>query len=323
MQELPLNDTDRFRLLPANPTFAGHQTFAVRSGWLKKGMDLLQGKWESSGDVFGSDDALVLLGVGKNMVQSIRHWLVVARMARDVSTPGGRRLEPTALGLSLFGSRASRAEGWDPFLEDPATPWLIHWQLAGPGSLAFTWAWTFSCFREYEFSRQSLADALLKALEGRAPRMPSQETVGRDVDCLLHTYARDRDAGDEDSLDCPLTELGLIRPSIDRHYAFTIGPKPSLPHSLFYYAATAYWRSCHPGSSTISVHELAYAEGSPGIVFKLDMDSILAYLDGIGDATNGLLSFADTPLIQQVGLTGESSPDPATFLQRHYYGNDR
>lgn len=306
-------------LLPANPTFAGHQTFALRAGWLKKGVDLVQHPWEGPGDVFASDDALVLLGVGKNMVQSIRHWLVVTRMARDVSATGGRRLEPTDLGLAVFGACPMGTDGWDPFIEDPATLWLIHWQLAGPGTLAFTWGWTFNCFREYEFRRQSLTDALLRAVEGRAARIPSRGTLARDVDCLLHTYVRDReDAVTEDSLDCPLAELRLIRPFFDRRYVFAVGPKPSLPPEVFYHAVMAYWGARHAASPTISVHELAYGEGSPGVVFKLDVDSVLTYLDNIEEATRGAVVFTDTPLVQQISMSGDVGPEPMTLLQQHY-----
>ena len=319
MRQHSNNDTDHPRLLPANPTFAGHQTFAFRSGWLKKGMDAIQAAASGNDDVFASDDALVTLGVGKNMVQSIRHWLVVTRVAEDPPERGRRRLEPTALGAALFGSPSIRASGWDPFLEDPGSLWLLHWQLAGPGSLAFTWTWTFNCFREYEFSRQSLTDALLRSTEGRSPRTPSRETIGRDVDCLIHSYARDMEGADEDALDCPLGELGLIRHSLDRRYAFVVGPKPDLPPAVFYYAALSYWNWRHAGSATLSTHDLAYAEGSPGQAFKLDIDSVLAYLDRIEDATKGRLSFTDTPLVQQVVRTSDLLPDPMTFLRQYYH----
>ena len=70
-------------LLPPNPSFAGHQTFAVRSGWLKKGLDGLSDPTAGGATLFTRDDALVTLGVGKNMVQSIRHWLLVTRMAEE------------------------------------------------------------------------------------------------------------------------------------------------------------------------------------------------------------------------------------------------
>ena len=129
-------------LLPPNPSFAGHQTFAVRSGWLKKGLDaLLDPPKGSDTTVFTEDEALVILGVGKNMVQSIRHWLVVTGMAEEQEESRG--LKPTVLGKAIFVGD----DAWDSFLEDIATLWLLHWQLAGPGSQAFSWVWAFNEFQ--------------------------------------------------------------------------------------------------------------------------------------------------------------------------------
>lgn len=126
-------------LLPVNPSFAGHQTFPVRSGWLKKGVDALL----EDGTVFNRPDALVTLGVGKNMVTSFRHWLLMTGVAHV----DGRELRVTPLGKRISGDQGG---GYDAYLEDPATLWILHWNLCGPGSTAFPWAWAFNILREYE-----------------------------------------------------------------------------------------------------------------------------------------------------------------------------
>ncbi|RYE14072.1 MAG: DUF4007 family protein [Rickettsiales bacterium] len=53
--------------MPLTPNFSGHETFTFRYPWLKKGVDGLKG----NPGIFQSDDAIVELGVGKNMVSSI------------------------------------------------------------------------------------------------------------------------------------------------------------------------------------------------------------------------------------------------------------
>lgn len=51
--------------------FAGrHETFTPRYGWLKKGFDACA----HNPHVFTDETAIEQLGVGKNMVQSIRYW---------------------------------------------------------------------------------------------------------------------------------------------------------------------------------------------------------------------------------------------------------
>ena len=295
-------------LLPTNPSFAGHQTFALRAGWLKKGIDALGDPEDEGATPFLRDDAIVALGVGKNMVQSIRHWLLVTGMARLA----GRDLEPTELGTALFGSPTT--DGWDPYLEDPASLWLLHWRLAGPAGAAFSWVWTFNCCREYEFSRASLADSILAAATGYVAKTPSRETVMRDVECLLHTYAMPPVSSVGDELDCPLRNLGLIEHSYERLYRFRTGPKPHLPQGVFLYALCDYWR-WRQADGPVSLWELAYAEGSPGAVFKLDEDSLLEYLDRTDGQT---FIFEDTPQVRHVRLVADAPPDPLEVLRSYY-----
>lgn len=92
-------------------SFSGHETFPFRYPWLKKGFDAAG----EDGNVFLRDDAITTLGVGKNMVRSIRHWCLTAGIlakARD----RGTALQPTDLGTLLLAD-----DGLDPYLEDPAT----------------------------------------------------------------------------------------------------------------------------------------------------------------------------------------------------------
>jgi hypothetical protein len=100
--------------------FSGHDTFQCRPHWLKKGYDFLV-----AGNSFRADDAVVALGVGKNMVNAIRFWL----RAFDLVQQNGQDYEPTALAHFIFNDKY----GCDPYLEDEATIWLLHYQLVKTG----------------------------------------------------------------------------------------------------------------------------------------------------------------------------------------------
>lgn len=245
---------------PPKPSFTGHQTFALRSGWLKKGIDALQSQGH---DAFSRDDALVTLGVGKNMVQSIRHWVVATRMAADRRDARSREMDITRLGKALFGD--TETGGWDPFLEDDGTLWFLHWQLAGPGSQAFSWIWTFNEMRHAEFAKATLIESVENAAAMRMSKPPGRETLTRDLECLLHTYiAPEADAASLDTIDCPLNSLGLIRQGAGQQLRFRIGPKPTLPTEVFFYAMMQFWLWRGAGR-TLSVRDVVYSEGSPGL----------------------------------------------------------
>jgi hypothetical protein len=139
------------------PKFAGHETFTLRYGWLKKAVDAARERQ----DIFLQDDALVTLGVGKNMVRSIRHWGLVTGIleeSNDVPNNRGRFIRPSALGDLLFGPR-----GLDPYLEEVGTLWLIHWQLAEIPDGPTTWFWVDrpgSPGRVFKLSEDALSEYL-------------------------------------------------------------------------------------------------------------------------------------------------------------------
>src|SRR5579859_1269092 len=131
--------------------FSGHDTFPFRYPWLKKGYDAVL----ADGTVFLRDDAVTTLGVGKNMVRSIRHWCLTAGVLEEVPPARGGVLRVSDFGSLLFGDG-----GLDPYLEDPATLWLLHYRIAAHRTRAATWFWSFSHFHEPEFTRDALASAL-------------------------------------------------------------------------------------------------------------------------------------------------------------------
>src|SRR5437867_3436331 len=90
-------------------SFSGHETFVLRYGWLKKAFDAAQ----DNPSVFNAEDAVVQLGVGKNMVRSIRYWALACGVLQEEPKSRGLRLLPTDLGRFLFGW-----SGQDPYLED-------------------------------------------------------------------------------------------------------------------------------------------------------------------------------------------------------------
>jgi len=137
-----------------NPQFSGHETFPLRYGWLKKVFDRVA---EIEQDLCNrtacwGDDAIARFGVGKNMVASMRHW---AKAARVIEEPEPNSVRTTELGRLLFGPK-----GLDPYMEHPATLWLIHWQLAAHADKT-TWFWAFSHYPAITFER----DGLIKRLD--------------------------------------------------------------------------------------------------------------------------------------------------------------
>jgi hypothetical protein len=275
-------------------SFSGHETFPFRYPWLKKGFDAVL----EDGGVFLRDDAITTLGVGKNMVRSIRHWCLTAGVLED--KPGeGRSLRPSALGKLLLAE-----EGLDPYLEDPATLWLLHWQIATNRARATTWFWTFSYFHEPEFTREALASALFKWTQTLPGKQVAESSVRRDVEVFLRTYVPSRHSRGhlaEDSLDCPLVELGIITQSGDgQTYRFRRGSQQGLPDGILLYAVLSFWEGFSPAAETLALHDVARQPGSPGRLFKIDESSLVERLEDIETQTEGALSYSETAGLRQL-----------------------
>jgi hypothetical protein len=286
-------------------SFSGHETFPFRYPWLKKGFDAVR----QDAGVFLRDDAITTLGVGKNMVRSIRHWCLTAGILAENRNDGGS-LQPTELGSLLLDDA-----GLDPYLEDPATLWLLHWHIAGNRSRATTWFWTFSHFNEPEFTREALASALFKWTQTLGGKLVAESSVKRDVEVFLRTYVPSRASrGDivEDTLDCPLTELGIITaPGDGRAYRFHRGTQRSLPDGILLYAVLDFWEASAPAAETLALRDLARQPGSPGRLFKIDESSLVERLEGIEQLTDGRLSYGETAGLRQLYRRGRLTPTEA------------
>lgn len=293
-------------------SFSGHDTFPFRYGWLKKGVDAAA----RDSLFFGRSDALVKLGVGKNMVRSIRHWCLATRMTeeRKVENSRTRAIVPSALGRDLLSD-----EGWDPYLEDVGSLWLLHWLLVANRARSTTWHLLFAALHDAEFTRRRLFEFVQSHAE-QAARSVTENTLTRDIGCFIRTYVPTDPTPKvpiEDTLDCPLVELGLIR-ELDggQSYRFVIGPKASLPYAVFGYALVQYWRDHARGRNTLSVQECLYGVGSPGQVFKLDENSLVQYIEQLQVETGGTLDLDETAGLKQIYFRG--GLHTTELLRDHY-----
>ncbi|MCM1982006.1 DUF4007 family protein [Lyngbya confervoides] len=265
--------------------FARHETFHPRFGWLKKGFD----RASKDPTIFLCKDAPVRLGVGKNMVRSIRYWCGAFKLLEND--------QPTDFGQQLLGW-----DGWDPYLEDPASLWLLHWKLLEPACLATAWHFVFNYFQQNEFTVEDLFYRLSEFLDQASIKI-ADSSLKKDINCLLRMYVTQdaRSSVSEDSLDSPFVDLGLISSAGDsKHFAFRLGNKPSLPAEVIVHACLCYSALHSKTTKSIPVSRLLYEVGSPGMIFKLTESSICGAIEsvsksnlnvGIEDSA-GLLQFS-------------------------------
>ena len=299
-----------------DPQFSGHETFPLRYGWLKKAFDRVAETEDQTDNraACWDDDAIARFGVGRNMVASIRYW---AKAARVIEEPSLNAVRTTELGRMLFG-----ADGLDPYMEHPATLWLVHWQLAARKEKT-TWFWAFNHYPAITFEREGLVRKLDRLAKDRNWLRVANMTIKNDVACFIRTYAARQPSGrtgHDDALESPLTELGLIKAVGKKDgFRFVRGPKSTLGDGIFIYALVDFW-SRYSKAATLSFEAIAHAPGGPGRVFLFDEADVADRLAELDDATSGALRWSETAGLKQVVRNIDTDQQEALSWLRSDYG---
>jgi hypothetical protein len=281
--------------------FSGHETFACRFAWIPKAHRFLTQRPDAWSD---DEAAMVELGIGKNMVRSLRFWATAMGV---VSGRAGKDLAVTPFGERIFGEK-----GYDPYIEHVATPWLLHWKLASTAAPPlFAWHFMFNRWPYPEFGRSDV----LSAFANEAQRVGvdhSDVTLTQHFDVFLHSYLPGRSNVDpEDSLDGPLTDLGLLQIVGDKKsgsgrrepvYAFRRGRKPEISQALFDFVVDDYWTVYRPKESTLTTRELCVGENGPGRILLMSEEEVHARLEAgssIGSAYEYLPSAIEGRVVRK------------------------
>lgn len=294
-------------------TFSGHDSFQCRLLWLKKGYDYLM-----AGLSFANDDAPVKLGVGNNMVRSIRYWLRAFGLTNEQENL-------TELAHLIFGEPT----GFDPFLEDQATLWLLHYQLVKTRHASTYWL-IFNELRRYRpvFSREDFVQYVTKIKAEQERFQANGNTVGDDFGVFTKLYVQGgRQAKDrEEGFAGILTELNLLKP-IERKsedgksstfiYAIPLTDRDDLPAELLLYCLL----DAPDLGLSISLETLETEPGMPCMVFAMNRAGLLRKIEQLTAKYPNFLIYSDQSGVRE--LQFKEKPGNALFdkfqILRDYY----
>jgi len=223
------------------------------------------------------------------------------------------------VGALIFDSKS----GLDPYLEDEATIWLLHWLLVSNPDLATSWYWFFNKFHKPEFTSQELTTALTDfvkdvIIEGKKP---SVGTLKNDAQLLHRMYSQSKGNGRtplEEALDSPLALIRLVSQSAGgRRFISRPEARGALPLGVLGFAVIEIMRERNLKS--IPIEELMYSRGNhcaPGAVFRLTENDLITKLEKLVNYIPDVLGIRDTSGIHQLFLLKECSA--SDFLKEHY-----
>ena len=295
--------------------FGGHQTFALRYSWLTKGYQ----EFLKNPSVFSKKNtanATVTLGVGVNMVHSIKFWLQACQIIK--ADPKDFTLSTTEIGRLIFDEK----DGFDPYLEHEATIWLIHWLIASNSQIATVFFWFFNYFDKHEFSQDEATTSLTDFVTQNISRKISKNTLKNDISAILRMYGRStsnkKGVVVEEALDSPLVLLQLISPStIGRSFKSFAADRKNLPTEIFAYALVCYMKSYK--RKEVPIKELMYSDGnsiSLAAVFRMTENSLIAKLENMVSLNSNLFELRETAGINQFYMTDEVNEND--LLAKYY-----
>jgi len=297
--------------LPSDLIFSGHETFLLRQTWLKKVADLANQDHEILKKEFSSPEKIADLGVGKNMLASMKHWALACGIIKEKSSTC---FETTTLCRSIFLD-----SGLDPYSEHPTTVWLLHWQLASKGTRATTIYWLFNKLNSNRFTKEELKSQL-ENLCNEAGKTVSSSSITKDIDTNIRSYAfKSSENYEEDYADPVFSELGLLNYGDAGVYSFNRGPKTTLNNAAFVYVLLDFWKPRKDFANTLSLDEIAFAESSPGRVFKLDENSIAERIESIHEMTDNKIQWTNSAGIRQLSKSDFDFDDLMKLMLRKAY----
>ncbi len=247
--------------------FGQHQTFYLRQQWINKALKEVKDKPR----FFYEQDHFEVLGVGKNMAKSIRHWLNATQLTKEIRTT---QVEVVMTDLAQMILK------YDPYIKSKQTLGLLHYLLVTEKNEASTWYWFFNVFNERIFNKALLMEQLTKWVTVDLQKSVSPSTLKKDIDCLiqLYTLKEFKNQTPEDVIKSPFEILGLIQETTGANYMKTqIDFKGSI--GLLYVTLLKYLEK--NSVKEISLNELLSGDELWGKVFNLNRDVILNYIDDI------------------------------------------
>ncbi|MBR4793328.1 MAG: DUF4007 family protein [Bacteroidaceae bacterium] len=276
-----------------NYKFSGHESFPCKSLWLKKGYD-----YEADGGNYNDPQAVVKLGVGKNMVSSIRYWLKAFGLNKEGQT---KWIADFLLGV----------EGRDPYLEDAGTLWLLHYLLVSTGE-ATLYQWFFTDFqrKKKQFKKQDIVSFVkAKMLDTGRLSQFNENTVVKDVGVLIQNYSAPRNGKNNEDYSSLLFDLNLLTLIGKDEYAFNEDGKTTLSPDIFFFAVLM-----EKGTDTAVGYDDTLRR--IGLIFCMTEKDIINCLKSIAEKYSDYVVYSDIAGVRQLLFTKDVASEE--ILRRYY-----
>ena len=246
-----------------NYKLKGHEKFTLREGWMNKGIFAVK---ENGTHIFLGNQGPDVLGVGTNMVKSIRYWMQACGMLVKNEN------------REILSDMAEVILDKDPYFEDVFSLWMLHSNIAKNIGQATVWYMFFNKFKADSFSKTDLRSKMKQELFSYVGQQVTESSLKDDIDVLLNMYSKEniRNEDPEDKIVSPLSALKLLRKEDETYYK--VQPDLRMIDSLL----VLYEISCLlENEKSLSIERIAVGEKSLGAIYHMTMVTVNKYLDDL------------------------------------------
>lgn len=256
-----------------------------------------------NGNRFSEPDSVVILGVGKNMVASIRFWLRAFGLTKQD--------EPLEIVPFLFDSKTGR----DQYVQDINTLWLLHFLIVSAREASLYNLLFVEYQREKkEFTKTELQNFIKRkcsVLEQK--NVYNENTVRKDIGVLLKNYVSPSDLKSIEDFSSILLELNLIQKGAkgkdnEDYYVFReVSSSEISPEVILFalhYIAT--------GDKTISYDKLMEL----ALTFCMTIVSLIQLVQLAEKKYPGMIAYTDNSGVKNVQFLYDF--EPISILEKYY-----
>lgn len=259
-------------------SFSGHDKFDCKIDWIIRGIESLN----EDTDLFASkniEKAIEKLGLGINMVKSLKYWLQIFDLISD-----GK--------LTKFGKTILE---YDKYLETTDVYWLLHWNLIRDPERATLY---YLFFTQIYLSRFTSDDLVHQIVSWCAEHQKSitSNTIKNDVDVFGRVYTT------------LLQDLDLIQKR-KNIYTMNFNRRSNISNQAFAYILLDYIKVYHPGVLFISLEELQVGNQSLQKMLCMNENDFMDRIYLLPELTNHVVSYSENAGFRQLSFKEYKTDD--------------
>jgi hypothetical protein len=282
--------------------YGQHQSFYLRDRWLNKAIRQLR----VDSRFFYDKDAFEKIGLGKNMVQSLRYWAIATGVVEEVFTEERKKIHL----ITRFGELIYK---YDKFIKFQDSAAIIHYHMCKQKEPSTAWYWFFNEMKETMGTKEKMTQEFINWVKEHESKPFSDKSLKKDIDCLIKLYTSGQSNIDpEEVIQSPISKLGILdeRKGIVYKQNLLIA---HVGHTALMFVLLDY--QLNHKINSVSVDDLVNQPGLWGKVFNMNRATIVNALTELSMSNDNPIQFVRTNNLDLIRIP---NIDPLEFLQKEY-----